>query len=141
MVTDEGVEYARYIQSPAWKRKRAAYFRATRLDRCQGCGDKEKLHVHHKTYERLGHENLTDLVVVCETCHALIHQRHRTSANLTLWRATDIVLNSIKRHGRSVNRRRHIEVGRTDPNSAVIAKMREQRAKPSAAAERRRNGL
>jgi len=31
------------------------------------------LHVHHRTYERVFHETLDDLCVLCEDCHELFH--------------------------------------------------------------------
>ena len=34
-----------------------------------------ELHVHHLTYERVGKENLKDLVTLCRRCHTDIHQR------------------------------------------------------------------
>lgn len=133
-------EYRDYIKSPAWKRKRALYFESTRIGRCQGCGDKEKLHVHHKTYERLGNEDLADLVAVCQTCHTLIHQRNDLGG-VTLEQATDLVLESIRRHRRSVNRRRAVEVGRTNVNADKFEQIRERQRSEDAAAIRRRNGL
>jgi hypothetical protein len=30
--------------------------------------------VHHLTYERVGYEDLDDLVSVCEDCHETVHQ-------------------------------------------------------------------
>ncbi len=41
--------------------------------RCQACGGAERLEVHHLTYERLGYERLTDLMVLCHACHAEAH--------------------------------------------------------------------
>lgn len=65
--------YKKYLQSPAWRRKREkAIKRAGR--RCEMCGvsilDKP-LEVHHKTYERLGRELPNDLKVVCKICHGI----------------------------------------------------------------------
>lgn len=33
-----------------------------------------RLEVHHKTYERLGHELDRDVVAVCESCHEGLHE-------------------------------------------------------------------
>jgi hypothetical protein len=61
-------EYEAYLHSKGWKAKRgyklwhAGY-------RCEVCGAKDGLEVHHKTYERLGRERDEDLVVLCPTCH------------------------------------------------------------------------
>jgi len=66
-----------YMQTDHWQSVR---WRAlTWADhRCQLCNsDAEPLHVHHRTYERLGQETGADLVVLCERCHSLfrIHRR------------------------------------------------------------------
>lgn len=69
--------YKQYLNSSEWRRKaRQAKDRAGR--RCQLCNagpGLNKLHAHHRTYERLGHEWDTDLTVLCEDCHKLFHKR------------------------------------------------------------------
>lgn len=71
------MDYHRYLQSHQWKaraqaaRKRAGY-------RCQVCNSPTDIAVHHRTYERLGHEKPEDLTVLCQDCHALFHDKqHR----------------------------------------------------------------
>jgi 5-methylcytosine-specific restriction endonuclease McrA len=62
-----------YLHSPAWRtRRQAALARAGW--RCEDCGHTERLHVHHLTYRRWGHEADDDLRVLCSPCHA---RRHR----------------------------------------------------------------
>lgn len=45
--------------------------------KCEICGKKKHLHVHHKTYKNHGfeHANLDDLMVLCEICHAKFHDK------------------------------------------------------------------
>jgi hypothetical protein len=71
-------KYTEYLQSAKWQ-ERADDMKA-RIGKCQigsptkrdhGCGG--PLHVHHNTYERIGREFDTDLLVVCERHHAMIH--------------------------------------------------------------------
>lgn len=66
--------YERYLTSPTWKAKRLEALEAAEF-RCAGCSNSDALQVHHLTYERLGFERLTDLMVLCEQCHALEHGR------------------------------------------------------------------
>lgn len=76
-----GVDYNEYMLSPEWKEKRIAV--AQREDHvCQMCGQKVlvKYHIHHKTYARFGHEDLNDLMFLCEPCHAKLH-REKDKAN------------------------------------------------------------
>lgn len=66
--------YAEYLQGSHWRDevRPAALKRAA--DKCQLCGAQDiSLHVHHNSYERLGNELPTDLVVLCENCHARFH--------------------------------------------------------------------
>ena len=69
--------YAEYIESPGWAAKaQSAKQRAGQ--KCQLCGAKRKdvkLHAHHNTYQRLGREKNTDLLVLCEPCHAKHHDK------------------------------------------------------------------
>jgi predicted metal-binding protein len=66
-------EYDEYLQSEHWKivskesRRLADY-------RCQVCNSCDNvLHVHHRTYERIGNELQQDLVCLCDKCHELFH--------------------------------------------------------------------
>lgn len=66
--------YYEYMVSPAWREKRA---QRLEIDgrRCRTCGataDDYPLQVHHRTYARLGHEELDDLITLCSQCHEAI---------------------------------------------------------------------
>jgi 5-methylcytosine-specific restriction endonuclease McrA len=67
------VDYREYIESDAWRRKRAKALRH-HGERCRTCGAVDRLSVHHKTYARLGHERMDDLEVLCVDCHAIEHE-------------------------------------------------------------------
>lgn len=89
--------YAEYIASSAWDARRRQ-----RLEkdgrRCQGCGTQDSLHVHHRTYERLGNELADDIVTVCEVCHGFIHrEQERTGRPLDA--VTEAVLALIRASG------------------------------------------
>ena len=71
------VDYQAYINSNAWKTKRYAYG-ITFGWKCQRCGiphpqDRNLLHLHHKTYARLGHERIEDVELICVDCHSKEH--------------------------------------------------------------------
>jgi 5-methylcytosine-specific restriction endonuclease McrA len=62
--------YAAYMKSEAWRAKRkVVLFRAG--NRCQRCGERKGLQVHHLTYDRLGRESLSDLICLCKNCHKI----------------------------------------------------------------------
>lgn len=61
-----------YLKTREWKVKRnRALIQAG--NRCQVCASTYRLEVHHRTYERLGDELLSDLVVLCRSCHQHYH--------------------------------------------------------------------
>ena len=67
-------DYNAYLQSYGWKEKaKEARIRANY--RCMMCYEPGKLSVHHRTYDRIGHELNTDLIVLCRKCHALFHDK------------------------------------------------------------------
>jgi hypothetical protein len=73
------VSYTEYRQSIRWRRRREE-FRAETADVCGLCGLDDsgtdftvRFHVHHITYERLGYELDSDLILLCAPCHNLIH--------------------------------------------------------------------
>jgi hypothetical protein len=68
--------YRDYLRTPEWRVTRAAA-----LERAGHCCSLDVTHVdglevHHRTYERLGCELSSDLVVLCHACHALHHGEH-----------------------------------------------------------------
>jgi len=67
--------YYAYLSSSAWQRKRVVVLNRAGY-RCERCtSDAQPLHVHHKTYERLGDELPEDLTVLCKKCHEKEHQK------------------------------------------------------------------
>lgn len=69
--------YQEYLKSRSWHCRRIiALMRADY--RCQLCNKTKELHVHHRTYESLGHEPISDLVVLCKDCHAKFHDKVNT---------------------------------------------------------------
>jgi 5-methylcytosine-specific restriction endonuclease McrA len=70
-MTSHYYKYKQYLKSIEWK--------AIRLDiiqlrqSCERCGSIKRLEVHHKTYARLFNEKLSDLELLCSTCHRKEH--------------------------------------------------------------------
>jgi hypothetical protein len=73
--------YADWMTGPCWQRSRARWH-AARLSRyggeptCAACGAEWTLRagdLHHRCYERLGHERFDDLVALCRGCHESLH--------------------------------------------------------------------
>jgi 5-methylcytosine-specific restriction endonuclease McrA len=68
------LDYYDYLLTPHWDYIRRAKLREA-SNRCELCFSKERLNVHHKTYERLGMEKLSDLIVLCHECHTKVHEK------------------------------------------------------------------
>ena len=70
---DAPFHYGNYLRSERWKELRMeAVARAE--GRCQVCGDREDINVHHRSYDRLGKDGEDrDLVVLCHVCHESFH--------------------------------------------------------------------
>ena len=66
------VKYHTYIKSDEWKEKRKKTLERDDYQ-CQRCGTGMNLVVHHITYDRLGKEDLDDLITLCKKCHEEIH--------------------------------------------------------------------
>lgn len=65
-------QYKEYLKTVEWGAKRTrALIQAG--NRCQVCSSTDGLAAHHRTYERLGDELLSDLIVLCSRCHKLYH--------------------------------------------------------------------
>jgi hypothetical protein len=76
------MSYAAYLRTSEWieranrAKKRAGY-------RCQVCNGRGKVNVHHRTYERRGHEWDEDLIVLCATCHQMFHREGKLAPEPT----------------------------------------------------------
>lgn len=72
MKRNDGFDYAVYLQSPEWRKRRDVAVKAAG-GRCQLCYSAQFLQVHHRTYDRIGHEDSGDLTVLCARCHKKFH--------------------------------------------------------------------
>ena len=70
------VNYDQYMKSPQWKKKRKLVM--IFFDhKCAICNKSGRLEAHHRTYQRLGAELLTDLIPLCPGCHETFHNTNR----------------------------------------------------------------
>lgn len=75
----KAMPYPEYLQTEHWKEFARLARRKARFH-CQLCNsDKQPLHVHHRTYQRRGCEELGDVIVLCEVCHDTFHDRRSLS--------------------------------------------------------------
>ena len=81
------IEYEAYINSDEWADKRRDFLASgLPTHECQACGKPREtgFHVHHRTYQRLGNEHLTDLVLLCPRCHQDLHRAHKRFTRLSV---------------------------------------------------------
>lgn len=64
--------YENYINSTQWKNFRIKLFKE-RGFKCELCGSKKNLQVHHITYENLSTEKDDDVLILCQVCHQKAH--------------------------------------------------------------------
>ena len=83
------VLYHAYMRSEAWQEVRRRYWRSKLPKCCYVCSRNDVvLQLHHRTYRRLGCENISvDLRLVCDDHHSRIHEVHKTSEH-SLWSST-----------------------------------------------------
>jgi 5-methylcytosine-specific restriction endonuclease McrA len=68
--------YHRYLYTWQWRfRRRLRLLWAGH--KCENCGSRKGLQAHHLTYERLYHERISDLQILCEVCHPLADAQRR----------------------------------------------------------------
>ena len=67
------ISYADYLKTNWWKRRRLKAIRQARR-KCNRCGRRDKLQVHHLNYKRLWMERRSDLEVLCCGCHRHEHE-------------------------------------------------------------------
>lgn len=62
------IAYQNHIRSARWKNTREMMFKL-RGKKCEHCESTSNLEIHHKTYERFGHELPNDLEILCKPHH------------------------------------------------------------------------
>jgi 5-methylcytosine-specific restriction endonuclease McrA len=74
--TNITMKYEEFLQTPYWVVIRE-YVLFKWNNKCAFCGSSENLNVHHRTYEHRGreHTHISDLVVLCNSCHAKFHDK------------------------------------------------------------------
>jgi 5-methylcytosine-specific restriction endonuclease McrA len=64
--------YQEYLQSEMWQDKKNLILEIAEY-KCQKCGSKKNLQVHHLNYDSVGNENQHDVIVLCKNCHEKEH--------------------------------------------------------------------
>lgn len=73
--------YASYMTSPTWFARRRRWVAEHQMTTggdpaCVVCGEVWSEHhgdLHHRSYARLGHEDFSDLLPLCRSCHEHLH--------------------------------------------------------------------
>ena len=65
--------YPEYLRTPEWKETRVAALVRAGHSCALDVSHTERLEVHHRTYDRLGEELESDLIVLCHECHRRHH--------------------------------------------------------------------
>lgn len=75
-----------YLQSAEWQNLKKQRLTIAQ-HKCEYCDSTHNLHLHHVTYERLTQELLSDVVILCKSCHQRQHDHYgynRTTNYLNL---------------------------------------------------------
>lgn len=69
------MKYADFLITPYWIA--ISDIVKNKYKKCQRCGSRKQLEVHHTTYDHHGDElnHMEDLVCLCHNCHAQIHNK------------------------------------------------------------------
>ena len=92
--------YEDYLNSSEWKEVKRIFlsYRKIKVPCCVYCKSTENIHIHHKSYSRLGcPSELYDLVTLCKGCHFMLH-RIQKEFNVTLQNATRLFVNREKNY-------------------------------------------
>lgn len=64
--------YEEYLESDMWRDTRRLII--AHYKKCQKCGSKKKLVVHHLNYYTVTNESIDDVTVLCWDCHIKEHE-------------------------------------------------------------------
>lgn len=66
--------YKEFLQTPQWKKQRKLLLKI-KGKKCEKCGKKKELHIHHLHYGRFMKEKPEDVLILCKDCHRRIHKK------------------------------------------------------------------
>lgn len=114
-----------YINSGVWKQFKLLYKSSGLSLNCNICNIpfNSSFNFHHKTYERFGCEDLSDVVPVCGKCHGAIH-KFCSRSGYSIWESTEKL-----KEARSIS---------VEAFNELIHGPRLKKKKPSKAKEKRR---
>jgi hypothetical protein len=117
--------YKEYLNSGPWKQFKSLYKSSGLSLNCNICNKHHDatFNFHHKTYERFGCEELSDVVPVCGKCHGAIH-KFCVRSGFSIWEATEKL-----KEARAIS---------FDAFNELLYEPRKQKKKPSKNKERRR---
>ena len=71
--TGEKVDnYNQYLKTEHWKYTRLKVLKKYK-NKCYMCSYDMMIQVHHKTYDRIGNEDVDVLITLCKACHLKVH--------------------------------------------------------------------
>jgi hypothetical protein len=70
------MKYRDYLKTEHWIKVRSSVLEAYE-HACSFCCAGDDLHVHHRTYKRIGNEKWGDVVVLCKECHSVFHANRK----------------------------------------------------------------
>lgn len=65
-------KYLAYLRSSEWAKIKVDLITINE-GKCERCGNRRNLQVHHLTYENLYYEEPDDLILLCGSCHRKEH--------------------------------------------------------------------
>ena len=78
--------YLEYLKSKEWADQKQKHQWLEFWDfRCSYCNREHNLDHHHRTYERLGYEKFTDVVILCRKCHEAIEAEKEEQRLMSLF--------------------------------------------------------
>lgn len=66
------MKYEEYLKTDEWRWKRQFILNFWGR-RCALCNSSNGMHVHHRNYNSVGNESITDVIALCSSCHAKFH--------------------------------------------------------------------
>jgi shikimate kinase len=134
--------YSDYLKSDHWQRFKRDCRRSFRPFRCAICHGFQHgggMVLHHKTYERLGSEQLTDVVLLCARCHDFLHIVHRENdiPLESFLQAATRVAKAVETDSGALSRKRQQAIERANRDRKLKAKAK-RRAQTLAKERRKR---
>lgn len=116
-------EKLKYFRSDKWTKIKCDLF-MLRGEKCEDCGNRRNLHIHHLTYKNFGDENPDDLIILCGGCHLFAHNLAEIKKKKWISKKESTTKKKAKKRKRQAKKKRRLAERKSSSETKIVVRLR-----------------